>query len=79
MLGVSHYRESWLYGPDAVEPSAVTQLWVAPWTARLLSVSSCDIGISRGEWTGHASVPSVILLEVPQPSRLGERSLIQPR
>jgi len=30
VLGVSHYGESWRYGPDAVDPSAVTRLWTRP-------------------------------------------------
>ena len=29
-LGVSHYGESWLYGPDTVDPGAVTRLWARP-------------------------------------------------
>lgn len=30
VLGVSHYKESWLYGADTVDPGAVTRLWVRP-------------------------------------------------
>jgi predicted dienelactone hydrolase len=30
VLGVSHYGESWRYGPDAVDPNAVTRLWTRP-------------------------------------------------
>jgi predicted dienelactone hydrolase len=30
VLGVSHYGESWRYGPDAVDPGAVTRLWTRP-------------------------------------------------
>ena len=29
-LGVSHYGESWLYGPETVDPGAVTRLWARP-------------------------------------------------
>jgi predicted dienelactone hydrolase len=30
VLGVSHYGESWLYGPETVDPSAVVRLWLRP-------------------------------------------------
>lgn len=30
VLGVSHYGESWLYGPQTIDPEAVTQLWLRP-------------------------------------------------
>ena len=30
VLGVSHYGESWRYGPDAIDPSAITRLWNRP-------------------------------------------------
>src|SRR4029077_20513615 len=30
VLGVSHYGESWRYGPDAVDQRAVTRLWTRP-------------------------------------------------
>lgn len=30
VLGVSHYGESWLYGPETIEPIAITRLWVRP-------------------------------------------------
>jgi predicted dienelactone hydrolase len=30
VLGVSHYGESWLYGPETVDPDAVTRLWARP-------------------------------------------------
>jgi predicted dienelactone hydrolase len=30
VLGVSHYGESWLYGPDTIDPAAVTRLWTRP-------------------------------------------------
>ena len=30
VLGVSHYGESWIYGPETVEPDAATRLWIRP-------------------------------------------------
>src|SRR5262249_35585392 len=30
VLGIAHYGESWLYGADKVDLSAVTRLWVRP-------------------------------------------------
>ena len=30
VLGVSHHRESWLYGPETIDPGAVTRLWDRP-------------------------------------------------
>jgi predicted dienelactone hydrolase len=30
VLGVSHYRESWIYGPKTIDPGAVTRLWIRP-------------------------------------------------
>ena len=30
VAGVSHFGESWIYGPDTIEPAAVTRLWMRP-------------------------------------------------
>jgi predicted dienelactone hydrolase len=30
VAGVSHYRESWIYGPTTLDPSAVLRLWERP-------------------------------------------------
>jgi predicted dienelactone hydrolase len=30
VVGVSHYGESWRYGPESVDPTAVTRLWTRP-------------------------------------------------
>jgi predicted dienelactone hydrolase len=30
VLGVSHYGESWVYGPETIEQAAVTRLWLRP-------------------------------------------------
>src|SRR5262245_11069393 len=30
VLGVSHYGESWVYGPATIDPVAVTRLWLRP-------------------------------------------------
>jgi predicted dienelactone hydrolase len=30
VLGVSHYGESWIYGPESIDPEAVIRLWARP-------------------------------------------------
>lgn len=30
VLGVSHFGESWVYGPETIDPVAVTRLWLRP-------------------------------------------------
>lgn len=30
VAGVSHFGESWIYGPDTIEPAAATRLWMRP-------------------------------------------------
>ena len=55
VAGVSHFGESWIYGPDTIEPAAVTRLWMRP--------PDCSFAIDRiledDEFTGRVDAARI--------------------
>jgi len=58
VVGVSHYGESWRYGPQTVDPGAVTRLWTRP--------TDCSFAIDRilsePQFSGHIDATRVAAL-----------------
>jgi predicted dienelactone hydrolase len=55
VAGVSHFGESWIYGPDTIESAAVTRLWVRP--------QDCSLAIDRilehDDFDGHVDAARI--------------------